>query len=203
MADYDAGSPRYGMESTPWASSGNDAYDRMTGKGAYYVFPTSVSAGPAPSPPPPPPPPAPPLPSFTPMTVSNKNFKVAPSDIIQFEDDSVDIALIQDLLFEDIGAIELANISRSDLIDGQPTVYSPIRNLPIIRREYNPNNIIAVAPSSDYFSRFGINLISRGIYEPYFDENGDLVIEIDTVENDEEIQVEIVSSGTIDIVEAA
>ena len=151
--------------------------------------------------PPPPPPPAPVLPSFRSMSITNKNFKVAPSDIIQFDDEAVEIALIQDLLFEDIGATELANISRSDLIDGQPTIYSPIKNLSTIRREFNPNNIIATSYTLDYFSRFGIDIISRGINEPYFDANGDLVIEIDTVEDDEEIQVQIVTNGTIDIVE--
>ena len=44
MGVYD-GSPREGMESTPGASSGNDAYDRLTGKGIYYVPPPTSSGG--------------------------------------------------------------------------------------------------------------------------------------------------------------
>ena len=35
MGVYD-GSPRQGMEGSPGTPSGNDAYDRMTGKGVYY-----------------------------------------------------------------------------------------------------------------------------------------------------------------------
>lgn len=149
----------------------------------------------------PPPPPSPILPTFRSMSTTNKTFKVAPSDIIQFDDDSVDIAVIQDLLFEDIGATELANMSRSDLIDGQDIVYSPIKNLSSISREYSPNNIIATSYTLDYFSRFGIDIFSRGANNPYFDNNGDLVIEIDTIEDDEEIQVEIIVDGTINIIE--
>lgn len=151
--------------------------------------------------PPPPPPPVPPLPSFTRMTVPDKNIKSAPSDIIQFDESSVDIALIQDLLFEDIGAVELANISRTDLIDGQEVLYSPIKNLSSVRREFNPNNIIATSYATDFFSRFGIDLISRGVYEPYFDEDGNLIVEIETVGDGEEIQVQVLSSGTISVIE--
>lgn len=155
---------------------------------------------PAPSPPPPPPPPAAILPNFRPM-VSNKNFKVAPSDIIQFDDSSVEIELIKDLLFEDIGATELANISRTDLIDGQNVIYAPIKNLPVIRRDFNPNNIVATGSNTDYFSRFAIDLSLRGVYDPYFDDQGNLVIEIETVGDDEEIQAQILTNGTITLVD--
>lgn len=162
---------------------------------------SSASRSSAPSsPPPPPPPPAPVLPVFRPM-ISNKNFKVAPSDIIQFDDSSVEIELIKDLLFEDIGATELANISRTDLIDGQEVIYAPIKNLPIIRRDFNPNNIVTTGSSIDYFSRFAINLSLRGVYDPYFDNEGNLVIEIETVSDDEEIQIQLLTNGTITLVD--
>lgn len=160
----------------------------------------------APSPPPgPPPPPAPPpgpvLPRFTAMTTPDKNIKPAPSDIIQFDEDSIEIALLQDLLFEDIGGVELANISRTDLIDGQNVIYEPIKNLSSVRQEFNPNNVIATAIASNYFSRFGINLDSRGINEPYIDENGDLVVEVEDVRDGEEIQIQLLLNGTIDLVD--
>ena len=148
----------------------------------------------------PPPPPAPILPKFNPMTSNSNNFKVAPSDIIQFDDSSIEIALITDLLFEDIGATELANISRSDLIDGIDVVYAPIINLPVIRREYDPINIIG-GYRSDYFSRFGINLSFRDVVEPYFDNSGNLIIEIGVVEDNEDIQVQVLTNGTIGLVE--
>lgn len=162
--------------------------------------PAPAPSGPS-QPPSPPPPPAPILPQFTAMTTPDKNIKEAPSDIIQFDEDSIEIALLQDLLFEDIGATELANISRSDLIDGQNVIYEPIKNLSSVRQEFNPNNVVATSISSDYFSRFGINIDTRGINEPYVDENGNLIIEVDDVRDGEEIQVQILSSGTISVVD--
>ena len=162
---------------------------------------SAVKPSPSPTPQAPPPPPAPVLQNFRPMTVSNKNFKVAPSDIIIFNDDAVEIALIQDLLYEDIGATELSNISRSDLIDGQETIYAPIKNLPAVRREWNPNTIVSTAYGTDFFSRFAIDLSARGVNNPYFDEDGNLVVEIDDVQDDEEIQVQFLSDGTIDLVD--
>jgi len=166
----------------------------------------SKYSSPAPAPatastPSPPPPAAPILPSFRPMTTVSKNFKVAPSDIIQFDDESIEIALITDLLFEDIGATELSNISRYDLIDGQNVIYEPIKNLSTVRREFNPNNIVSTSLAMDYFSRFAIDLSLRGISDPYFDDDGNLVIEIDSVQDSEEIQVQILTNGTIDLVE--
>ena len=139
------------------------------------------------------------LPTFTPMP-SNKNFKVAPSDIIQFDDSNIEIQLITNLLFEDVGAVELSDMSRSDLIDGQQVIYSPITNLPELKRDFDPNKIISNIPMVDYFSRFQINLLSRGMYEPYFDDEGNLVIEIDKVLDDEKIEAEILSNGTIEII---
>lgn len=162
--------------------------------------PPTPSTSVTPSSPVPTPPPAPLLPTFIPMSNIDKNFKVAPSDIIQFNNDAVAIAQIQQLFFEDIGAIELANISRSDLIDGQNVIYEPVANLSTVNREFNPNNIIANSGSSDYFSRFGLDISSRGTHAPYFDESGNLIIEIDTVNSGEELQVEILSDGTITLV---
>lgn len=146
--------------------------------------------------------PPPPAPYYPPRYVNNSinNVKVAPSDIIQFNDSLVDVALMQDLLFEDIAAVELANISRSDLIDGQDVVYSPIKNLSTVWREFNPNNLIVTAASNEYFTRFGIDLASKTIYDPYFDYSGNLVIEMDGVTDDEEIQVQILSDGTINLI---
>jgi hypothetical protein len=131
---------------------------------------------------------------------SNKNFKVAPSDIIQFDESNIEIQLITNLLFEDVGAVELSDMSRSDLIDGQQVIYSPITNLPELKRDFDPNKIISNIPMVDYFSKFLIDLLSRGMHEPYFDDEGNLVIEIDKVLDDEKIEAEILSNGTIEII---
>jgi hypothetical protein len=180
-------------EITGFSQKGQEARDWWANQGSSEPAPVNST-------PPPPPEPAPLLPTFIPMSNVDKNFKVAPSDIIKFNNDAVGIAQIQQLLFEDIGAIELANISRSDLIDGQPVTYAPIANLSSVNRQFNPNNIIATSSSMDYFSRFGLDIFSRGIHQPYFDDNGDLIIEVDTINGEEEIQVEILINGTINTV---
>jgi hypothetical protein len=146
--------------------------------------------------------PTPNLPQFIPMTNNNTIIKQAPKDTIVFDESTLDPALLQELLYQDISSMELANISREDLIDGQTVFYTPIVNLAKIKKQYDPNNIIAVGSSANsYFSRFGIDLNLRGMNEPYLDDDGNMVIEIDTIEEDENIEVEILATGTINEVD--
>jgi hypothetical protein len=169
---------------------------------ANYV-PSSSGDGGGSSPAPPPPPPTPPDPWITTSDyVAPQGVKQAEPDVILFNDEAISPELLLQLQYEDVAGIELINISRSDVIDGQNVAYSPIKLLSSLRRRYNPNNIIALPlTSSDVFSRFGIDLVLRGIKKPYFNENGDLVVEIDEVLEDEIIEVEIDTSGTINRVD--
>jgi hypothetical protein len=160
--------------------------------------PQPQPAAPAPSPPPP----APLLPVFVPITSSITAIKQAPIDTVVFNEDTVSIQQLTELLYEQIGGMELINISREDTVSGQDVIYSPISNIGSIWGQYNPNNVIAVGSSFDtFFSRFAIDLILRGMNIPYFDEDGDLIIEIDNVLGDEEIHYQIASSGTINEVD--
>jgi hypothetical protein len=177
----------------------------------HYTTPTPSSgpsysapaASPSLPPPPPPPPPTPPDPWIrTSNFVEVKGVKQAEPDTILFNDDAISPELLIELQFEDLAGMELINISRSDMIDGQDVVYSPIKLLSRVRQKFNPNNIIAMPESSNsFFARYAIDLILRGLYRPYFDENGDLVIEIDDVKDSELIEVEIDAAGTINEVE--
>lgn len=128
--------------------------------------------------------------------------KQAPKDTIVFDNSDISAEVLLELYFEDVGGLELASLSRADAIDGQTATYSPIKNLSSVRRRYNPNNIISSASSIEtYFSRFGIDLLKRGVNYPYVDNTGAVVIEVDEVLSDEEIEVQILSNGTIDKVE--
>ena len=161
------------------------------------------------------PPPPPPKPINPWITASNY---VEPTGVKQADPDIIITAgeeplspeLLLELQYEDLAGVELINISRSDTIDGQNVIYSPVKNLASLRRKYNPNNIIALpAVSSSLFSKYAIDLILRigedpatGLpYEPYFDQNGDLVIEIEDVREDEIVEIEVDSSGTINLVD--
>jgi len=145
-----------------------------------------------------PPPPKPDVWMTTSTYAGPSGVKQADPDVIILNERPIAPEFLLELLYEDISGVELINISRSDIIDGQQVSYSPIKQLSSLRRRYNPNNIIALPElSSSFFSRFQIELLLRGINPPYFNENGDLVIEIDTVNENEVIEVEIDANGTI------
>lgn len=124
--------------------------------------------------------------------------KQATPDIIVFDQTTVDIKYLTEEFFEEFGGHELIKISRSDLIDGKEVAYNPIKNLSILNQKYNPNTVIAIAPFQQNLSLYAIDLILRGIHEPYIDrESGNLVIEIDNVKSSESIEVEIAIGGTM------
>lgn len=133
--------------------------------------------------------------------------KTATLDIILFDDESVPVDGMFDLIFENIGGQELINITRSDIVNGQKISYQPIKNLSIIQQRYNPNNILSLQQTADkYFAGFSIKLEDKIPYEGngtngenlYFDENtGDLIIEFVNINNDEQIETQITLGGTI------
>jgi hypothetical protein len=155
------------------------------------------------NPPPPPPPPVPPNPWITATSfVAPKGIKQADPDIFLEPGTDTSGDYIVERFFEELGGTELINLSRYDLIDGIDVTYNPIANLSRLRRRFNPNNIIALdILSEDEFSKFSIDLLSRGIYEPYFDDNGNLIVEVDIIRSEENIDVEISLSGTLTRIE--
>jgi hypothetical protein len=154
--------------------------------------------------PPPPPPPATPLNTWisTPSYRAPSGIKQAQPDIVL--DPNIDTSgdYIVERFFEELGGTELINLSRYDLIDGISVNYNPIANLSRLRRRFNPNNLIALdILSDDEFSKFSIDLLSRGIYEPFFNDDGNLVVEVDIIRSEENIDVEISLSGTLTRIE--
>jgi hypothetical protein len=134
--------------------------------------------------------------------VSPSGIKQADPDIVITRPEPVGPEAVLELNYEDISGMELINVSRSDLVDGKKVIYSPIKNLSKLRNKYNPNNLINVSStSSNYFATFGIDLIARGMSTPYFDDSGDLVIEIDDIRDNELIEIDVDTSGTISLVD--
>lgn len=132
--------------------------------------------------------------------VAPTGIKQATPDIIVF-DEKIDPEFLTQAFFQEFGGTELINISRYDLINGEDVSYTPIINLSILRQNFNPNNIIAISALQDNPTKYGIDLFSRGVIDPYFNENGDLVIEINEVRPEESIEVQIASDGTINRIE--
>lgn len=133
--------------------------------------------------------------------------KTAPIDTVLFNDDSVSIEIMTDLIFEDIGGHELINIARNDIVNGQRVSYTPIKNLGLIQQRYNPNNILSLQLTSEkYFNNFSIKLEEKVPKEGngtdgsnvYFDETtGDLIVETVNMNPDEQLEVQIAINGTI------
>ena len=133
--------------------------------------------------------------------------KTAPIDTVLFNDDSMSIEMMADLIFEDIGGHELINIARNDIINGQQLSYTPIKNLGLIQQIYNPNNILRLQSTSEkYFANFAIKLeekiplVGNGPNgsNVYIDQTtGDLIIEGININKDELFEVELSLNGTI------
>jgi hypothetical protein len=142
-----------------------------------------------------------------PQSTVNASTKAATPSLIALNNPTLDEERMVELVFENIGGQELINISRNDIINGQDVIYSPIKNLKDIYIQYNPNNIIRLEGTSDtYFKNFPIKLelkLPNSGTGPngetvYIDPTtGDLVINVSSLEPDEQVDVEILDSGEI------
>lgn len=133
-------------------------------------------------------------------------------DVVLFSENDVSIEGIQNLLFEQVGGIELISMVRRDTVEGQNPYYSIISNLSSIKREFDPTQIISrQRPNQSFFDIFSIDLnqkIPDDVYLDqnnlenffYIDTNGDFVIELDNLSEDEIIELEIAQGGTIRLV---
>lgn len=136
---------------------------------------------------------------------ASNGIKIADPDIVIFED-NIPIDAMADLLFENIGGQELINIARHDIVNGQSVAYRPIKNLSKLDLKYNSSNLVAVQDSSKtFFNNFPIKLENhiadtgsgaQGA-SVYVNSNGDLIIDIKDLAEDESVEVEILRSGDI------
>lgn len=127
----------------------------------------------------------------------SQGIKQAQPDIVLDPEIDTTGDYIAERFFEELGGTELINLSRHDLIDGISVTYNPIANLSRLRQRFNPNNIISIDTLADEFSKASIDLLSRGMNEPYFDNNGNLIVEVDIIKPEENIEVQFSSSGEI------
>ena len=133
--------------------------------------------------------------------------KVATPEIILFDDGTMPIETMTDLIFENIGGHELINIARNDLMNGQDVIYQPIKNLTHLNFLYNPLNILKLqGTSSTYFKNFAIRFESKvpnigtgpnGEIVYIDPDTGNLVINVINMLKDEQVEVQILSSGDV------
>ena len=140
-------------------------------------------------------------------TSLDDSIKAATPSLIALSNPILADEIMVDLIFENIGGQELINISRNDIVNGQDVLYSPIKNLKDLYIQYNPNNIIKIENTLDtYFKNFPIRLeLKLPAYGTgpnkevvYIDPNtGDLIINVSSLEPDEQVDVEILTDGDI------
>ena len=130
-------------------------------------------------------------------------------DVVNFQTQPASIEAMEQILFEQIGGYELINLVRRDTVEGQNPFYTLISNLSSVRRDLDPSQIISLQKANQTgFERYEISLEQRIPGEKYLTNNnisnffyiasnGDLVIELDNVKDDEEIEVQMASSGKI------
>lgn len=95
------------------------------------------------------------------LAKSNDSVKIATPDLIIFDEEAMAIETMTDLIFEDIGGYELANISRHDLVNGQKVIYAPIKNLTDLYLQYNPNNVLRLQSSDSYFKSLSLSIFDH------------------------------------------
>lgn len=136
-------------------------------------------------------------------STSDEGVKIATPDIIVFDEESVPVEVMTDLIFENIGGQELISIARNDIVNGQPVIYSPIKNLSNVFFQYNPQNILALqATSASYFKKFPIKFGSKipnigtgpnGEIVYIDPETGNIIINVINMEEDEQVEVQMVN----------
>lgn len=150
---------------------------------------------------------------LTPVKISRKEqpVKIATPDIILFDQEGIEVEIMADLLFENIGGQELISIARNDIINGQDVINQPIRNINTIGLQYNSQNILPLPQNSaSFFNNFPIKfenyLPNIQIDEPedplnpnknkivYIENNGNLVIELINLNSGFQVEVQILNA---------
>jgi hypothetical protein len=158
------------------------------------IFTPTVAAIPVTLPPPPPPPP------------TTYKVKVATPEIILFDDETLPIETLTDILFEDIGGQELLSMSRHDIVSGNYIPNQLIKNLTSLNQEFSSKRLLSLQNTSDkYFSNFGIKLenkipfVGNGLNgeNVYLDESQNVIIELVNLDIDEQVEVQLSIGGTM------
>jgi hypothetical protein len=138
--------------------------------------------------------------------------KTPTRDVVTFVESNFSAEGIANLLFEQIGGIELISMVRRDTVEGQNPYYTVISNLSNIKKEFDPTQIISrQKPNQSLFDIYSIdinNKIPNDLYLErnnltnffYIDTNGDFIIELDNMLADELVELEIAQGGTISLV---
>lgn len=149
------------------------------------------------------------FPSYTPSASIPKQTLAPGRDVINFQIEPVSAEAVEQVLFEQISGYELINLVRRDTVEGQNPFYTLISNLSSIRRQLDPAQIISLQqPNRTGFEIYEISLDERIPGDEYLQnnnisnffyiaDNGDLIVELDNMKDDEEVEIQMANSGKI------
>jgi hypothetical protein len=133
---------------------------------------------------------------------ASKAVKVATTDLILGGQD-FPIELATQMVIEDMGALELINTARHDLITGNNISYKPFSQMSVMNARYNPLKILELADGTPIqFSTFPINLdnyVSKSSpSNVYFDAaKENIILEFVNIKDGDFVEIQIVSQGDV------
>jgi hypothetical protein len=146
------------------------------------------------------------------VTPTTQKIKIATSQLFIDGESNISPQLMVQRTFEDIGGMELLELTRTDSVNGIEQRYQPIAGLANINNEYNTKGLISLqSTSKNYFSQFQILLephipttgtgpIGEIVYfnNDKTDVNyGNLIINLINLKNDERLEVEFLTFDNV------
>jgi hypothetical protein len=133
---------------------------------------------------------------------ASKSVRVASTDLILGGQD-FPIELATQMVIEDMGALELINTARHDLITGNNISYKPFSQMSIMNSKYDPLKIIELSDGSPVqFASFSINLNNHipqsNPNNVYFDTaKKNIILEFVNIQSGDFVEIEIISQGGV------
>lgn len=142
-------------------------------------------------------------------TAASSNLsRSADPELIEFGDDPNVVEDTVNLFFQQLGGRELINLVNKDIINSINPNTSLISNLFQINIDYNPQNLVPLFnPANEIINSYALKF-NDYVPEPgegtgpagsfiYIDDNGDLVINLVNLQNNEKVEVQILNNGTV------
>lgn len=135
------------------------------------------------------------------------NIKVPTKNVLDLTETGLNEEELADLMFHEIGGIELANMLSFGTVRGINQKFNVITNLDDWQRSYNPTRLLSEqAPGSGGVQEFSINLFDKLVefddvvrIERDSETNSvlNLVIELENIAADEELELQVIVAGQI------
>jgi hypothetical protein len=140
----------------------------------------------------------------TDMALISPSVKPATPDIILFDDAAIPIEFLAGLFFEQVGAQEIINIARNDIINGQNISYNLIANSSNLAETYNSSNMFRIpGTASEFFENFAIRFelyVPDGQDIVRISDRGDIVVSVSNFRfgGNDRVEVELLSAGILE-----